>query len=85
MKITSEMIEKSTKFFMENGGEIKLYDEQDSIPLYVLNDVTSFGDSIEILDNIEVELFLEEEREDMRIGAEQIFENEMNLFNDLDD
>jgi len=82
MKITSEMIEKSTKFFMENGGEIKLYDQQDYIPGYVINDVTSFGDSIEILDNIEVELFAEYEREDFSKGLEEILENDMNMLND---
>jgi len=80
--ITREQIEKATKFFMENGGEIKLYDEQNSIPRYVLNDVTSFGDSIETIDKIEAELFAEYEREDYSKDLEEVLKNDMKMFND---
>ena len=82
-EITREQIEKATKFFMENGGEIKLYDQQNSIPGYIINDVTSFGESVEdVLDRIEVELFAEYEREDFSKGLEEILENDMNMLND---
>lgn len=85
IEITREQIEKATKLFMENGGEIKLYDQQNPIPGYIINDVTSFGDSIEdVLDRIEVELFAEYEREDFGKSFEEILEefNDMNMLSD---